>query len=158
MSSCRPGPPKKPPCQALPCLSVFGKPVPKYKCGKYVTDPFDFLVQQMALQNLDAAGNSINTPQKTRPAPYLYGGYSQVSAGENGGQYMPLQVPGQMLAGIAGSNTYIQTSLCVTCVDPPSTYGYCGGGTTLGIETRAAGTCGRFAASGILNGPGSRYM
>jgi hypothetical protein len=148
---------KKPQCQALPCLTVFGKPVPEYEgCGKWKCDPFDFLVQQQALQVLDASGNSVNTPQRSAAVADIARG--PISACETGGQYMPLVVPGQLTSGIAGSNTFIQTSNTRLCVNPPSTFYFCPWGTTLGIETRTPGTCGRFGPAPILNGPGSIYM
>jgi hypothetical protein len=121
-----------------------------------MSDPFDNLVQQMAMQTLDASGNNWNAPQRGAVADvYALG---PLSACETGGQYLPVIVPGQLLSGIAGSNTYIQTSKSRLCVNPPSTYYFCPWGTNLGIENRTPGTCGRFGTTPIMNGPGSVYM
>ena len=147
--SCVPRLPK-PRCQALPCATVFGKPVPKYECGKYVCDPLDFLVQQMALQTLDASGNTVDIPQCSRASS----GGSIVSSSAlgsccNGGQYLPVIVPGFISSGISGSNTFMQCNTQI-CSNLPSTYGTCLG------DQYATSTVATFVP--ILNGPGSRYM
>lgn len=144
----------------LPCITCFGKPVPKPDDCEPL-DPLAFLYQQWIIQQEASSGNNPVGPKPTPPDPP---GPPTPSCA-NGGQYLALQQPWQILS-MSGSNAVIQTAggrgCCggtstAACVNLPSTY-YCQSGNTAIVDTRGAGACGGIALVTSVNQPGSRLM
>jgi hypothetical protein len=133
---------------------MFGKPVPKYECGRYVLDPFDVLVQEMVLQTMDSSKNSVDTPQCSGAVSGLLGPYivGAPCCDVTGGQYLGVTPPTQLLSGISGSNTFMQCNR-LPCRPLPSTYGTCLGGSSLYYSTSTP-----IGTMPILGGPGSVLM